>query len=176
MKRVTALAILTLAPALAQAPATTLIPREKISFTCTDTYFKNQRQNFLLLDENYPTCTLRMPLALRERWPGNRTYYVIPRVSASLHSKNSKGEGKWQPLAPLVNPGADPMHRAINSSGYEAIELTGRIGKISTTAGTNTPDTVSTGGKITICVAPIYRGEEPCKTFDVAARFKVYTR
>lgn len=176
MKRVTALALLTLAPAFAQAPATILIPREKVRFTCTDTYFKSQRQNFLLLDENYPTCTLKMPLALRERWPGPRTYYVIPRVSASLHSKNSKGEGKWQPLTPLVNPGADPMHRAITSSGYEAIELTGKLGKLSDTAGENTPDTVSTGGKITICVAPIYQGEDACKTFDVAARFKVYTR
>lgn len=176
MKRVIALAALTLAPALAQAPATTLIPREKVRFTCTDTYFKSQRENFLLLDETYASCTLSLPLALRQRWPGPRTYYVIPRVSASLHSKNSKGEGQWQPLAPLVNPGPDRMHRALDSRGYEAIELTAKLGKLTDTAGQNTPDTVSTGGKLTVCAAPVYRGEEPCKTFDVAARFKVYTR
>ncbi|WP_135229456.1 hypothetical protein [Deinococcus fonticola] len=176
MKYALFLATLSLAPALAQAPATILIPREKVSFTCTDTYFKSQRENFLLLDETYPTCTLKMPLALRQRWPGVRTFYVIPRVSASLHSKNNKGEGKWQPLTPLVNPGPDPMHRALSSRGYEAIELTGKLGKLSDTAGQNTPDTVSTGGKITVCVAPVYQGEDACKTFDVAARFKVYTR
>lgn len=108
MKYPLALAALILAPALAQAPATILIPREKVSLSCQDTYFKSVRENFLLLDETYPTCTLKMPLALHERWPGVRTFYVIPRVSASLHSKNSKGEGKWQPLSPLVNPGPDP--------------------------------------------------------------------
>ena len=176
MKYPLALAALILAPALAQAPATILIPREKVSLSCQDTYFKSVRENFLLLDETYPTCTLKMPLALHERWPGVRTFYVIPRVSASLHSKTSKGEGKWQPLSPLVNPGPDPMHRALSSRGYQAIELTGKLGKLSDTAGQNTPDTVSTGGKITVCVAPIYQGEDACKTFDVAARFKVYTR
>lgn len=180
MKRVSALALLTLMPALAQTPPkpaqTILVPREKITLTCADTYFKSVRENFLLLDEHYPHCTLKLPLALRERWPGVRTFYVIPRVSASLHSKNSKGQGKWQPLSPLVTPGGDPMHATLNSGGYEAITLTGQFGKLSDVAGENKPDTVSTGGKVTVCAAPVYKGEEPCKTFDVAARFKVYTR
>lgn len=171
-----ALTALSLPPALAQTPQTILIPREKITLTCTDTYFKSQRQNFLLQDEPYPNCSLTMPLALRNRWPGGRTFYVIPRVSASLHSKNSKGEGRWQPLSPLVNPGPDPMHLTINSRDYRAVELRGNFGKLDDRAGGNTPDTVSTGGKVTVCAAPVYRGEEPCKTFDVAARFKVYRR
>lgn len=179
MKKTLAVALLSFVPALAAPPVpaqTLAIPREKITLTCADTYFKSQRQNFLLQDENYPNCTLRLPLALRERWPGPRTFYVIPRVSASLYAKDDKGKGGWLPLSPLVNPGDDPMHLAVNSRGYEAIELTGHFGKLSDRAGDKTPDTVSTGGKLTVCAAPVYKGEEPCKTYDVAARFKVYTR
>ena len=99
-----------------------------------------------------------------------------PKTAPSLHSKNSKGEGNWQPLTPLVTPGGDPMHATLNSRGYQAIELNGSFGKLGDVAAENKPDTVSIGGKITVCAAPIYKGEEPCKTFDVAARFKVYTR
>ncbi|GAA5503662.1 hypothetical protein Dxin01_03421 [Deinococcus xinjiangensis] len=160
----------------AAAPQTVPIPREKISLTCTDTYFKSPRQNFLLEDENYPTCTLRLPLALKERWAGARTFYIIPRVSASLHTVGERGAGKWLPLSPLVNAGVDPMHLAISSRQYSAIELTGSFGKLSDKAGGNKPDTVSTGGKVTVCAAPVYKDEDPCKTFDVAARFKVYKR
>lgn len=177
MKKVVALALLSFIPAFAAPPTQTIaIPREKITLTCADTYFKSQRENFLLQDENYPNCTLRLPLALRERWPGARTFYVIPRVSASLYAKDSKGKGGWLPLSPLVNPGSDPMHLAISSGTYEAIELTGHFGKLTEVAGDQRPDTVSTGGKLTICAAPVYKNEEPCKTYDVAARFKVYTR
>lgn len=118
MKYPLALAALILAPALAQAPATILIPREKVSLSCQDTYFKSVRENFLLLDETYPTCTLKMPLALHERWPGVRTFYVIPRVSASLHSKNSKGEGKWQPPDGLIKEMRMPPPRGI-LMGYD---------------------------------------------------------
>ncbi len=174
-----ALSLLAL-PALAAAPQTVPIPREKISLTCTDNYFKSPRENFLLSDETYASCTLRLPLALKERWPGVRTFFIIPRVSASLHTAGSggrgEGTGKWLPLAPLVNPGQDPMHLALPSGGYSAIELRGMFGKLSDVAGEGKPDTVSTGGKLTVCAAPVYRGEDPCKTFDVAARFRVYTR
>lgn len=170
------LAALTLPPAQAQTARTVQVPREKVTLTCADSYFKSPRANFLLSDETYPSCTLRLPLALRERWPGARTFYFIPRVSATLYAKDNRNKGQWLPLTPLVNPGADPMHRAVSSRQYEAVELTGRLGKLSSVAAENRPDTVSVGGKVTVCVAPVLAGEEACKTFDIAARYRVYTR
>lgn len=54
--------------------ATFTVPREKISLVCTDRYFKVSRVDFVLQDEDYPACKLMLPLALRERWPGRRTF------------------------------------------------------------------------------------------------------
>jgi hypothetical protein len=48
------------------------VPRDKISLSCTDDFFKTARVNFVLQDETYTQCNLRLPLALRERWPGRR--------------------------------------------------------------------------------------------------------
>ncbi|EYB68655.1 hypothetical protein DEIPH_ctg018orf0050 [Deinococcus phoenicis] len=177
MNRVlTLLALCTLGLAHAAAPRSLPIPREKVRLTCADTYFKSPRQNFLLADETYPHCTLRLPLALRERWPGARTFYFIPRVSATLYAKDSRGKGRWLPLSPLVNPGGDPLHRAAASQSYEAAELTGQFPKLSGVAGEDRPDTVSVGGKLTVCVAPVLAGEAPCVTYDITARYRVYTR
>lgn len=158
------------------APRSLPVPREKVSLTCADTYFRSPRQNFLLVDETYPHCTLRLPLALHERWPGARTFYFIPRVSATLYARDGKGKGRWLPLTPLVNPGEDPLHRAVASRAYEAVELTGPLGKLSEVAGQDRPDTVSVGGKLTVCVAPVLAGETPCVTYDLTARYRVYTR
>ncbi|WP_221089365.1 hypothetical protein [Deinococcus aquaedulcis] len=152
------------------------VPREKVTLRCTDSYFKASRDNFLLADETYPTCTLRLPLALTQRWPGARTFFLIPRVSATLYAKDARGQGQWLPLAPLVNPGPDPLHRAVSAAGYEAVELSARLGKLTDAAGERTPDTVSAGGKLTVCAAPVPRNVAPCTTFDIAARFKVYRR
>lgn len=160
----------------ADPPDPVPVPRAKIALTCSDAYFKTQRTNFLLEDESYPACTLRLPLALKQRWPGARTFYVLPRVSASLYAKDTRGQGRWLPLTPLVNLGRDPLHRTLDSADYDAIELVGRFGRLDETAGERTADTVSAGGKLTVCVAPIRKGETPCVTFDVAARFKVYGR
>lgn len=187
MKHAAYLLALALTPALAQssqtaqpsqaaqAPQTVAVPREKINLSCADTYFKTVRQNFLLVDETYPRCTLRLPLALHDRWPGQRTFYFIPRVSASLYARKTGG-GKWIPLSPLVNLGSDPMHRAVPSRQYAAVELTGTLGKLGDAAGDLKPDLVSAGGKLTVCVAPVYKGEAPCTTFDITARYKVYVR
>lgn len=164
------------APAPSTAAQPVVVPRQKIGLTCTDTYFKSPRQNYLLIDESYSLCTLRLPLALRQRWPGARTFYLIPRVSATLYAKDSRGNGKWLPLSPLVNPGTDALHRAVDSATYEAVELTGHFKKLSDVAGQNRADTVSAGGKLTVCVAPVRSGETPCVTFDITARYKVYTR
>ncbi len=160
----------------ARAPVVSVpVPRDKINLICKDDYFKVERLNFFLQDENYAQCTLRVPLALKERWPGRRTFYVIPRVSASLFAGEGE-KGRWVPLTPLANPGGDPFHRALDSKEYKAVELEGRIGKLTERAGELLPNTVSAGGKITVCAAPVYRGESPCTTFDIAARFKVYKR
>ncbi|GMA14658.1 hypothetical protein E5F05_19320 [Deinococcus metallilatus] len=177
MKRSLALLALgTFGLAAAGAPRSIPVPREKVSLSCADSYFKSPRQNFLLVDETYRDCTLRLPLALHDRWPGARTFYFIPRVSATLYAKDSKGKGRWLPLSPLVNPGEDPLHRAVNSRGYQAVELTGDLGKLSEVAAQDRPDTVSVGGKLTVCVAPVLAGEEPCATYDITARYRVYTR
>jgi hypothetical protein len=170
-----ALAQTSSAPTINAPVVSVPVPREKINLLCKDDYFKVERLNFLLLDETYNQCTLRVPLALKERWPGRRTFYVIPRVSASLFA----GEGqkaRWLPLTPLANPGSDPFHRALDSKDYKAVELEGKIGKLTDRAGELAPNTVSAGGKITVCAAPIYRNEAPCTTFDIAARFRIYKR
>ena len=159
-----------------QASPSITVPREKVSLVCTDTYFKAARTDFLLPDEAYPACTLGLPLALRERWPGERSFYLIPRLAATLYARDSRGEGRWLPLAPLVNPGADPLHRVIPSRGYKGIELVAHFGKLAELAGERTPDTVGAGGKLTVCVSPVRSGETPCVTYDVTARFKVYRR
>ncbi|TSA85852.1 hypothetical protein FNU79_08685 [Deinococcus detaillensis] len=171
--------LLTLLPTSAQA-ATFTVPREKISLVCTDSYFKAIRVDFVLPDEQYSQCKLLLPLALRERWPGRRTFFVIPRVSASLFVKEAGvkdgGKTQWLPLAPLVNPGADPLHLAVDSKGYGHLELVAKFVKLSDLAGEKVPDTLGAGGKLTVCAAPIYAGEAPCVTFDLTARFKVYKR
>jgi len=156
--------------------ATFTVPREKVSLICTDSYFKVDRVDFALPDETYSQCTLRLPLALRERWPGRRTFFVVPRVSATLFVKDGKGKGQWLPLAPLVNPGGDPLHLALDSAGYDHLELVGRFGKLSDLAGERLPDTLGAGGKLTVCASPLRAGEAPCATFDLTARFKVYKR
>ncbi|GBF06834.1 hypothetical protein DAERI_110016 [Deinococcus aerius] len=177
MKHVLALLALgTLTLADAQAPRTVAVPRQRVSLTCADTYWRAPRQNFLLADETYPNCVLRLPLTLRERWPGPRTFYLIPRVSATLYAKDGKGNGHWLPLAPLVNRGDDPLHRAVSSRTYAAVELGGPFGKLGDVAGKDKPDTVGVGGKLTVCVAPVRPGEDPCVTFDITARYRVYGR
>ena len=162
--------------AAAQASSTIAVPREKISLVCADSYFKTERTDFILQDELYPHCTLVVPLALNERWPGKRTYYVIPRVSANLYARADRGTGRWLPLSPLVTAGGDPLHTTLESGTYKAVELTGSFGRLNEVAGKNTPDTVGAGGKITVCVSPVLKAEDPCVTFDVTARFKVYRR
>lgn len=161
--------------ALAQATTFT-VPREKISLVCTDRYFKVDRVDFALPDEVYSQCTLRLPLALRERWPGRRTFFVVPRVSATLFVKDDKGKSQWLPLAPLINPGDDPLHLALDSASYDHLELVGRFGKLSDLAAGRTPDTLGAGGKLTVCASPLRYGEAPCATFDLTARFKIYKR
>jgi hypothetical protein len=170
-----ALAQTSSAPTINAPVVNVSVPREKINLLCKDDYFKVERLNFLLLDETYSSCTLRVPLALKERWPGRRTFYVIPRVSASLFAGEGQ-KGRWLPLTPLANPGDDPFHRALDSRDYKAVELEGKIGKLTDRAGELAPNTVSAGGKITVCAAPIYRNEAPCTTFDIAARFRIYKR
>jgi hypothetical protein len=152
------------------------VPREKVSLICTDDYFKQQRINYLLQDETYSACRLKLPLALKERWPGRRTFYLIPRLSASLLVKDKDNKSAWLPLSPLTVAGSDPLHGTLDSRGYQAVELVGRIGKLSDVAGTKRADTVGAGGKLTVCVAPVLRGEAPCVTFDVTARFGVYLK
>ena len=174
-----------LAPVLAQGTGaagtsgtskTVTVPREKISLVCDDSFYKAARTDFILQDEVYPRCSLVVPLALKERWPGKRTYYVIPRVSANLYVRDDRGNGRWPPLSPLVTPGDDALHATLESADYEAVKLNGRFGKLTDVAGKLTADTVGAGGKITVCVAPVRAGEAPCVTFDITARFKVYKR
>ncbi len=177
MKRIALMLTVLLSLAVAQPAAPTVtVPREKVSLICQDEYFKSERVNFLLQDENYPSCTLRLPLALKERWGGRRNFYIIPRLSASLYAKDNNGKSSWLPLSPLVNPGADAFHRIVDSRTYQAVEVVGRFGKLTDRAGSLKPDTVGAGGKVTVCVAPVYKGEEPCVTFDVSSRFRVYNR
>jgi hypothetical protein len=161
---------------LAQSSSNITVPRDKISLSCTDDYFKTARVNFVLQDETYTQCNLRLPLALRERWPGRRSFYVIPRVALSLRANDKNGTGSWIPPEPLINPGADPFHRVIDSREYKAVELSAKMGRLADKAETLKPEAVSAGGKISVCAAPVYRNETPCVTFDVTARFKVYLK
>ncbi len=161
---------------LAQSSQNVTVPRDKISLSCTDDYFKTARVNFVLQNETYTQCNLRLPLALRERWPGRRSFYVIPRVALSLRANDKNGTGSWIPLEPLINLGPDSFHRVIDSRNYKAVELSAKLGRLSDKAGSLNPEAVSAGGKISVCAAPVYRNETPCVTFDVTARFKVYLK
>jgi hypothetical protein len=172
-----AVAVIAALASLAVAQTSSIaVPREKVSLICTDDYFKQQRINYLLQDETYSACRLKLPLALKERWPGRRTFYIIPRLSASVFVKDKDGKTAWLPLTPLTVAGSDPLHGTLESRTYQAVELVGRIGKLRDVAGTRRADTVGAGGKLTVCVAPVLRGEAPCVTFDVTARFEVYLK
>lgn len=54
------------------------IPREKIQMFCSDDYFKSSRANFVLEDERYGTCKLKLALALKQKWPEARRFYILP--------------------------------------------------------------------------------------------------
>ena len=62
------------------------------------------------------------------------------------------------------------------SRSYEAVELSGTLGKLSEAAGDLKPDAVSAGGKLTVCASPVQRGAAACTTFDITARYRVYQR
>ncbi|WP_155299065.1 hypothetical protein [Deinococcus kurensis] len=170
------LVLLTAPQAQAAAPHSVSVPRERISLSCVEGYAQAPRLNFLLADETYPRCVLRLPLALRERWPAAQTFFVVPRVAATLYAHDTRGKGHWLPLAPLVNPGDDPLHRAVPAGTYRTLELGAALGQPARAAGDLTPDTVSVGGKVTVCAAPAPADGPPCVTFDIAARYRVYTR
>lgn len=170
------LVLLTAPQAQAAAPHSVSVPRERISLSCVEGYAQAPRLNFLLADETYPRCVLRLPLALRERWPAAQTFFVVPRVAATLYAHDTRGKGHWLPLAPLVNIGDDPLHRAVPAGTYRTLELGAALGQPARAAGDLTPDTVSVGGKVTVCAAPPPADGPPCVTFDIAARYRVYTR
>ena len=132
--------------------------------------------DFALPDEIYSQCTLRLPLALRERWPGRRTFFVVPRVSATLFVKDAKGKGQWLPLAPLVNPGGDPLHLALDSAELRPSGAGGPL-RQAQRPGRGAPARHPGRGRQVDCLCCARcSGEAPCATFDLTARFKVYKR
>lgn len=172
--------ILTLASVLLQTAnaAPINVPREKIHLSCTDDYFKTARTDFLLDDEHYSKCVLTLPLALKERWKGSRRFYIIPRLSADVSGIQPDNASKRTrvPLSGFMNPGNDALHRVVFSENYQAVEL---FSSIPTALKTSLGEpyqaaSYNINGKITVCVGPVYQGEEPCVTFNVIARFKVY--
>lgn len=156
------------------------VPREKIHLSCVDDYFKTSRTDFLLDDEHYSSCTLSLPLALTQRWKGSRRFYILPRLAADVTGQDRQKNEKRvrMSLANLINPGKDPLHRVIPSEGYKAIELVSQIRRpLREWVGEDFQAlSYNISGKVTVCVGPVYTGEDPCVTFDVIARFKVYRK
>lgn len=44
-------------PAVTPRPATVTVPRDKVTLSCADMYFRSVRENFPLADETHPRCT-----------------------------------------------------------------------------------------------------------------------
>ncbi len=155
------------------------IPREKITLRCSDEYFKSVRENFLLEDEKYSSCVLRLPLALKQTWRNAQRFYILPRVGVELISQNDKEQPpktRSQPLGEAGNPGSDSFHRLIPAKGYKAIDL---VTKFSGALGKQVPadfmaKALGITGKLSICADPVAKGEDPCLTYNVMARFEIY--
>jgi hypothetical protein len=159
------------------------VPQNRLQLSCTEPYYKKTRENFMLLDEKYSICKLSMPLALRERWKGRRTFYFIPRVSMNLYSeaaeadKEGSRKSRWLALPALVNLEDDPSHRIVASTGYKTLELQSKPNNsLKNLANGLVPRLVSIEGRVTVCVAPVYRGDLPCITFEVRGQYNVYNR
>ncbi len=173
------LSVLVLGFVFSSANAETVnVPQNKIELACKDSKFNLERQNFLLLDETYQTCTLRLPLTLKERWGGRRNFYFLPRISVALFSqdKDSKN-GRWTPLGSFGNPD-DLLHRVISSKNYKRAELFGNLEKpLQDWAGADRiPKVLGIEGRMSVCVSPVYAGEAPCVTFNINARYNIYKR
>jgi hypothetical protein len=174
------LGVLVAGLAFSSADAETVnVPQNKIELGCKDSKFNLERLNFLLLDETYQNCRLRLPLALKERWGGRRNFYLLPRISVALFSqdKDSKN-GRWTPLGSFGNPDDDLLHRVISSKNYKRAELFGNLEKpLQDWAGADRiPKVLGIEGRMSVCVSPVYAGEAPCVTFNINARYNIYKR
>jgi hypothetical protein len=173
-------AALTLSSLGVLAQSSVAVPRQKVQLTCSDDYFKTERQNFLLLDETYNKCTLALPLALKQRWSGPRTFYFLPRLSVALAADDGATQNpktRWITLSSFGNPAPDVLHRAVRSRDYQTADFyTGLEKPLKEWAGNLTPKVLGVNGRVTVCAAPVYKGEDPCVTYDVNARFSVYKR
>ena len=158
---------------------TVVVPQNKIELGCKDNKFLLERQNFLLLDETYQQCTLRLPLALKERWAGRRTFYFLPRISIALFSQDKDlKNGRWTPIGSLGNPEDDILHRIVSSKNYKRAELVGSLEKpLQDWAGVDRiPKVLGVEGRMSVCVSPVYKGEASCVTFNINARYNIYKR
>lgn len=158
---------------------TVVVPQNKIELGCKDNKFALERLNFLLLDEIYQKCTLRLPLALKERWGGRRTFYFLPRISVALFSQDKDlKNGRWTPLGSFGNLENDVLHRIVSSKEYKRAELVGNLQKpLQDWAGADRiPKVLGIEGRMSVCVSPVYKGEEPCITFNINSRYNIYKR
>jgi hypothetical protein len=158
---------------------TVIVPQNRIELGCKDSKFAIERLNFLLLDETYQNCTLRLPLALKERWGGRRTFYFLPRISVALFSQDKDlKNGRWTPIGSLGNLENDTLHRIVSSKNYKRAELTGSLEKpLQDWAGTGRiPKVLGVEGRMSVCVSPVYKSEQPCVTFNINARYNIYKR
>jgi hypothetical protein len=155
------------------------IPREKITLRCADEYFKSIRENFLLEDEKYSSCVLRLPLSLKQTWKNAQRFYILPRVGVELVSLNDKEQPpktRSQPLGQFGNPGSDSFHRLIPAKGYKSIDLVTKFtGSLDQQVSADfRAKALGITGKLSICADPVALGEDPCLTYNVIARFEIY--
>ena len=178
-KRVLGLLVAGLAAFSFAVAETVVVPQSKIELGCKDNKFALERQNFLLLDETYRNCTLRLPLALKERWSGRRTFYFLPRISVALFSQDKDlKNGRWTPLGSFGNPEDDVLHRIVSSKNYKRAELVGDLQKpLQDWAGADRiPKVLGIEGRMSVCVSPVFKGEVPCVTFNINSRYNIYKR
>ncbi len=164
--------------AVRAAPSAIDIPREKIQMFCSDDYFKSSRANFVLEDERYGTCKLKLGLALKQKWPDARRFYILPRVTVELVSQSKAAPVKISrtPLTNFGNPLPDTLHRLISSKDFQTVDLFMNLsGALGTQVAQNfVAQALGVSGKLTVCADPLSKGEDPCLTYNVIARFKIY--
>lgn len=156
------------------------IPRDKIQMFCSDDYFKSSRANFVLEDERYGTCKLKLSLALRQKWPDARRFYILPRVTVELVSQSKAAPVKVNrtPLTSFGNPQPDTLHRLIPVKDFQTVDLFMNLsGNLQGQVAENfVAQALGVSGKLTVCADPIGKGEDPCLTYNVIARFKIYRK
>lgn len=82
------------------------------------------------------------------------------------------------PLTTFSNPNPDTLHRLIPVQDYQTVDLFMNLpGMLGGQVAENfVAQALGVSGKLTVCADPINKGEDPCLTYNVIARFKIHRK